>query len=219
MKNELICFLVLIILTKFSFAQTDTLPQPQIDSTLIETAIQADTVENKLFGNFWSHDPHSPKQAAIFSAIIPGLGQAYNEKYWKIPIVYAALGTAGFFIYTNSRTYNDLKNTYLLRVDGDSTTNDEYIYVLGGSQYTGYIADDLLLTYVDEWKKYTDINVIITTFIYLLNIVDAVVDAHLYNFDVSDDITLQFTPYYAPRYNLYNQPDKSFGINLKFSFK
>lgn len=203
------------------FSQTDTTTISTEDSLLITS--QPDSIsDRRFFGNFWSHDPHSVKQAALFSAILPGLGQAYNEKYWKIPIVYAAIGTAGYFAIANSHTFHDLKNTYLLRIDGDSLTSDEYVNVYGTQEYTGALTDDYLLTYIDQWKRYTDINVIVLSFLYVLNIVDAVVDAHLYNFDVSDDLSLHIQPIifsnqsFAATNGKYNG---NFGLHIKLSLK
>ena len=218
------CFVVLLLSCSITivFSQTDTAQISFEDSVLVSQEPVADSTTNHPFGKFWSHDPHSVKQAALFSAILPGLGQAYNEKYWKIPIVYAAIGTAGYFAIANSHTFHDLKNTYLLRTDGDSLTSDEYVNVYGTEEYTGALTDDYLLTYIDQWKRYADINVIVLSFIYVLNIVDAVVDAHLYNFDVSDDLSLHVQPFILSKYayqTLNGNSMNGIGLNLKLSFK
>lgn len=222
MKKPVFVVLLLCCSITIVFSQTDTAQISFEDSVLVSQEIGNDSTINHPFGKFWSHDPHSVKQAALFSAILPGLGQAYNEKYWKIPIVYAAIGTAGYFAIANSHTFHDLKNTYLLRTDGDSLTTDEYVNVYGTEEYTGALTDDYLLTYIDQWKRYTDINVIVLSFIYVLNIVDAVVDAHLYNFDVSDDLSLHVQPFILSKYSYQTLNGNSFngiGLNLKLSFK
>ncbi|MFI5171825.1 MAG: DUF5683 domain-containing protein [Chitinophagales bacterium] len=219
MKDGKIFIIIFLLISKFTFAQVDTIITiPDADTTIAFTEV-IDTNKTPFPQNLWSHDPHSVGRAALYSAVIPGLGQAYNGKYWKIPIVYAALGTGGYFIYANSIIYKDLKNTYILRTDADSTTNDDYINVYGSEQYVGDITDDYLLTYVDTWKRYSDLAVIITSFLYILNIVDAVVDAHLYDFNVSDDLSLHIRPYFLPKN--YSTPGSynSFGINLNFSLK
>ncbi len=223
-KLKNICFVVLLLTgsTTIVFSQSDTATISTEDSILITQDQVADSTISHPFGKFWTHDPHSVKQAALFSAILPGLGQAYNEKYWKIPIVYAAIGTAGYFAIANSHTYHDLRNTYLLRIDGDSLTSDEYVNVYGTEEYTGALTDDYLLTYIDQWKRYTDINIIVLSFIYVLNIVDAVVDAHLYNFDVSDDLSLHVQPFILSnsKFNTLNgNTYGGIGLHVKLSFK
>ena len=91
--------------------------------------------------------------------------------------------------------------------------------VYGASQYVGDISEDYLLTYVDTWKKYSDLAVIITSFLYVLNIVDAVVDAHLYDFNVSDDLSLHIRPYFEPKNYSIPNSFNSFGLNLKLNLK
>jgi hypothetical protein len=127
---------------------------------------------------------HSPKKAAILSACLPGLGQAYNHKYWKIPVVYAGMGAFGYFIGYTQGKYKTFKNAYILRTDGDSTTIDDQL------DYS----ESQLKENVDFYRRYRDLNVILMAAIYTLNIVDANVDAHLFTFDVSNDLSLNFRP-------------------------
>lgn len=163
--------------------------------------------------NFWNAEPHSPRKAALLS-LVPGLGQAYNQKYWKIPIVYTALGISGYAIWFNAFYYNDLKDAYLIRTDGDSTTTDDYALLIP--------SETSLLQYAQYYKKNLDLSVIVFSAIYILNIVDAVVDAHLFDFDISDDLSLRVDPYYRlPMYavNTYNAGNSSFGVTLKLKLK
>lgn len=164
--------------------------------------------------NFWNAQPHSPKKAALF-ALVPGLGQAYNKKYWKIPIVYTALGVSGYAIWFNAYYYNDLKDAYLIRTDGDSTTTDEYVTLIP--------SEASLLQYAEYYKKNLDLSVIIFSAVYILNIVDAVVDAHLFSFDISDDLSLQIKPYYnLSDYNSFamsNNAGASYGLKFKLNLK
>ena len=135
---------------------------------------------------------HSPKKAAIRSALIPGWGQAYNKKYWKIPIVYGALGiTAGIFVY-NLQNYQDFRYAYKTQYNyqtyGDTT---------GLSQIKPELmAFDLgaLRTYRDEFRRNIDYSALFFLLFWGLNVVDAAVDAHLKAFDVSPDLSLQFRP-------------------------
>jgi uncharacterized protein DUF5683 len=125
---------------------------------------------------------HSPTKAAFLSALIPGGGQIYNRKYWKLPIVYAALGTGVYFIIDNERRYNDARISYITRNDFDPGSvyeTDETI------QYS----DDNLLTIAEFYRRNRDLSYLITAGLYILNVVDAIVDGHLFNFDISDDLS------------------------------
>lgn len=196
------------------FAQTDTITTFQTDTistAVIDTALTADSLKTPFYKNLWSHDPHSVGRAALYSAIIPGLGQAYNGKYWKIPIVYGAIGTAGYFIYYWYDFYDELKTAYIYRTDEDPLTID-YLY--------DYIAtDEYLLQKVSQAKQYTDLMVVLTAAAYLLNIVDAVVDAHLYDFNVSDDLSLNLQPYFPVSSMRLNSMQPAYGVTLKLYLK
>jgi len=196
------------------FAQTDTITTFQTDTistVVIDTALTADSLKTPFYKNLWSHDPHSVGRAALYSAIIPGLGQAYNGKYWKIPIVYGAIGTAGYFIYYWYDFYDELKTAYIYRTDEDPLTID-YLY--------DYIAtDEYLLQKVSQAKQYTDLMVVLTAAAYLLNIVDAVVDAHLYDFNVSDDLSLNLQPYFPVSSMRLNSMQPAYGVTLKLYLK
>jgi hypothetical protein len=122
------------------------------------------------------------KKAAVMSACLPGLGQAYNKKYWKIPIVYGLLGTFGYFTYTNHNTYKAYSNALRNRYDSD-TTNDTFL------QYS----EDNLVTLKRTARRYRDLSILGASLIYLIQIVDANVDGHLANFDV-DNISFHVSP-------------------------
>ncbi len=196
------------------FAQTDTITTFQTDTistAVIDTTLTGDSLKTPFYKNLWSHDPHSVGRAALYSAIIPGLGQAYNGKYWKIPIVYGAIGTAGYFIYYWYDFYDELKTAYIYRTDEDPLTID-YLY--------DYIAtDEYLLQKVSQAKQYTDLMVVLTAAAYLLNIVDAVVDAHLYDFNVSDDLSLNLQPYFPVSSMRLNSMQPAYGVTLKLFLK
>jgi hypothetical protein len=129
------------------------------------------------------HPVHSPKKAMLYAAICPGLGQLYNQKYWKLPILYAGLGTAVYFIFFNQHYYN-LYNNQL------SSYNPNSLYNI-------YSTSELsqLITYYHNDR---DLSIIIAVGVYLISIVDANVDAQLHGFNVSDDISFRFTPNFVP---------------------
>jgi hypothetical protein len=128
---------------------------------------------------------HSPRKASIYSAILPGAGQAYNKKYWKIPVIYAGFGVLGYFVKTNNDEYKIYKEAYKFRLDGDETTTDQFV---------GIYADQDLVTLKNFYRRNRDLSIIGMSVLYILNIIDASVDAHLFHFNVSDDLSLQLEP-------------------------
>ncbi len=130
-----------------------------------------------------------PKRAGLFSALLPGLGQLYNRQYWKIPVIYAGLGVAGYFIVTNQNSYQEYRKAYIGRLTGDlsNETANTLLY-----------SSDQLKTLQDGFKRYLDITVLITGVGYTLQILDAVVFAHLKNFDISEDISMKMQPMALP---------------------
>ncbi len=126
---------------------------------------------------------HPPRRATILAAVIPGAGQAYNRKYWKIPIVYTGLAVAGYMLVTNQKNYKDSKTNYLALTDGiDSTV----------SQSDKSAAE--LKADIDNYRRYRDLSVLALLAWHGLTIIDANVDAHFFNWDVSEDLSLKIRP-------------------------
>ena len=151
-------------------------------------------------------DPLSPARAAFYSAVLPGLGQAYNRKYWKIPIVYAALGTGVYFVVDNQQKYDRYRDAYKLRISGRP---DEF----DGTGDNPNISDDGLIRAQDIYKKNRDLALFITIGLYALNIIEANVDAHL------DDRAFNRNLSWKP--SLYVDPASNqavAGLNFKFDF-
>ena len=148
---------------------------------------------------------HSPRKATIRSAILPGWGQAYNKKYWKIPIVYGALGTAvGFFVY-NNREYIDARDAYRNMRDGDPT-NDNLIKPRFSQR-----DPEAVRQYRIGVRQYVDYSVLAFLLLWGLNVVDATVDGHLKAFEVSDNLSMQINPTYVPQ-------TKQAAVGLVFNF-
>ena len=150
---------------------------------------------------------HNPKKAILLSAVLPGAGQIYNRKYWKAPIVWAALGACGYLIQKNNKQYRDYKDALLMRVDTSILENDKYF---------GVYSTDQLIALQDQFRQNRDLFIIVTTLVYALNLVDALVDAHLYTFDVSDDLSLRWQPYFKQS---FASQQRSVGIQLSLHFK
>lgn len=164
MKQLLYIFTFLFLSTQFSLAQDKELK--------IETK---ETVKGDI-------NPLSPSRAAFYSAILPGLGQAHNKRYWKIPIVYAAIGTGVYFIIDNNKKLNLYRDEYKARLLGTNDPNDPTF---------GSLSNDGLIRAQKFYQKNRDLSVLITAGLYILNIVDANVDAHLLQFNVNDDLSLK----------------------------
>src|SRR5574343_268682 len=134
----------------------------------------------------------SPRKATIRSAILPGWGQIYNKKYWKLPLVYGALGTtAGIFFY-NVKTYNQLKDAYRYMVDTDPS-NDMLI-----DPRFRNLSQNAVRSYRNSFRQNVDYSVLFFLLFWGLNVVDATVDAHLKAFDVSDNLSIRINPGYSP---------------------
>ena len=154
---------------------------------------------------------HSPRRATMLSLVCPGLGQAYNRKYWKMPIVYAGFGTLGYFFKTNHSEYIKFKNAYnFVTTPGTETLPPVNDYV------TRYRRDKtLLLSGRDFYRRNLELTYIITGVFYVLVAIDAQVDAQFFNFDVSDDLTLNVKPFVQPQSKFTHA---AAGVSLCFSF-
>lgn len=136
---------------------------------------------------------HSPKKAALRSAILPGWGQVYNRKYWKIPIIYGALGVSGAIFVYNVSNYRDLRVAYRAKYNASLSPPQR-----DSSEWSKIRPDLLRLdmnslrSFRDEFRRNVDFSVLAFVLLWGLNVVDATVDAHLKPFDVSPDLSLKF---------------------------
>lgn len=151
---------------------------------------------------------HDANRASLMSAILPGLGQVYNRKYWKVPIIYAAIGGIGYFAMGLNSDYQNYHHELLFR----------YAHISTGqvNSFPNYSIDNLL-TLKNQSKKYRDMCFIGMGIFYVLNIIDANVDAHLKKFDVSDNLTLGIAP--KAFYCMNSPHGVAPGISLALHFK
>ena len=147
---------------------------------------------------------HSPSKAILFSAILPGAGQFYNKKYWKMPLIYAGIGVLIYSIDFNNKNYHTFKDAYIARTDSDVSTTDNY---------PRYSSENLRSLF-EYYRRNRDLCYILLGTVYVLNILDAYVDAELFHFDVSDDLSFNSTPF------IMNSPHGNTigGLSLKISF-
>lgn len=159
---------------------------------------------------------HSPRKATIYSAVLPGLGQIYNRKYWKLPIVYGGFATLGYFINFNNERYTLYRQAYSDIIDNDPYTNSHLDLKVNPSFFKPENIAQLtenLRRAKDGWRRNRDLVVIGTVVFYAVNIIDASVDAHFFNFDISDDLTINWAP--GP---VLCMDKKLIGINCRFTF-
>lgn len=147
-------------------------------------------------------NPLAPAKAAFYSAILPGLGQAYNKKYWKIPLVYGAIGATLYFYSANNTKYHDYRDAYKNRLAGIP------------DQKYDYLDDSRLIAAQKYYRRNRDLSLLLSFAFYVLNVVDANVDAHLGQFNVNDNLSLR------PEINTdQNYLKPTFGVALNYKFK
>lgn len=182
---------VYILLICFFFGNFSGFSQEEL------TLVATDTVEVKI-------DPLAPAKSAFYSALLPGLGQAYNKKYWKIPIVYAALGTSIYSYTWNKKKYNEYRDAYKQRLILGTNSTDKFKDLL---------TDAKVLDAQKFHQRNKDLSLLITVALYILNIVDANVSAHLQQFNVNGKLTVK-PEIYQNEIN-YKQ---NLGLTLNYNF-
>lgn len=146
------------------------------------------------------------KKATVLSAVIPGAGQIYNKKYWKAGLVYGGFVGIAYMYKTNTDSFRNYQQAYAKRLDGDSTTVDDQYPLLG---------DASVKSFRDYHRRLRDISILSFFGLYALQIIDANVDAHLYEFKVNEDLSMRIRPDIRPSSN----PNASFnGLKLSISF-
>ncbi len=147
---------------------------------------------------------HDPKKAAWYSAAVPGLGQAYNKKYWKIPVVWGGIAGFAYFIDWNNDQYQFYSKNLIYETQGNQP----------GFENETSLEASILKSARDQYRRNRDMLVIFGVIFYMLNIVDAHVDAHLIEFDVNQNLTVQLNP------SVQNNPNgkQSTGLSLKINF-
>lgn len=193
MKNNFLNIFFLIFATAL-FAQT-------ADSLTVQKEERVIVVNDSILPKE-EYNPLAPAKAAFYSAVVPGLGQVYNKKYWKIPIIYAGMAAGVYFYKQQDDEYDRFRDAYKRRLAG-----------YDDDEFQG-ISDDRLINAQKSAQKNKSISIIVTVAFYLLNVVDANVDAHLRQYEVSEDLSLQ--PNFD--YNQFNAKPQ-YGMSLTYRFK
>lgn len=154
-----------------------------------ETALRRKKRTSSLIDEYNANNTHDPRRALRMSAMLPGAGQVYNRQAWKIPIIYAVIGGVGYYTYYNFTHMRDYKDEYLYRVNHeDIPQNSDFVNIPTANVYNLYQA----------YNKSFQLSIIICAAVYGLNMVDAYVFAHLFDFQIDDDISLNIAPSVVP---------------------
>ena len=202
MRSKII-FIVIILLSFNVLSQEEKIEISPSDS------VQIETIKTNIKNITWNTDPLSPAKAAFYSAIFPGLGQIYNKSYWKLPLVYAAVGLPIYYYIENTKQFNRYQTAYKRRMAG--FTDDEFY----GNRSDGQprFSTEGLQRAQQFYKRNQELSLLFAIGLYALNIVDANVDAHLQQFNVDDNLTLE--PFFQS--NEINAAPQ-FGMTLKYRF-
>lgn len=188
--KQILCVVMLLVMSLFSYAQ-------KVESKRVSHVDKRDSLYVA---------KHSPTAAMLYS-IIPGGGQIYNRKYWKVPIIYGLLEVSSYFVCRYASDMMLYRREFINRRDGNTE-----LLIPGLAD----IPDENILSLKQTSQRNMEIAIAATAIIYTLNFIDALVDAHLYYFDVSDDLSLHWSPQLLP--NPVNTKP-SYGVSVVLSFK
>ena len=188
-----------------SYAQNNTEEVVEVPSDSMQVAVMQDNMKKVP----WNTDPLSPAKAAFYSAVVPGLGQIYNKSYWKVPLVYIAIGTPIYFYIQNSKEYDRYLTAYKRRQQG--FTDDEFYGTTPSGQPR--LSTDGLRRGIQFYRRNKELSILIGIGLYALNIIEANVDAHLKQFNVDERLTVE--PFI--QHDFLTQPQ--FGLTLNYKSK
>ena len=199
MKSNIFFILFIFIATSLVAQESDSLSIKKETELIIKDTVVVVKDE---------YNPLAPATAAFYSAVLPGLGQAYNKKYWKIPIIYAGMGVGIYFYILNDNDYNRFRDAYKSRLAG--FTDDEF----WGNGSTPAVSTERLIDAQKDATRDKNLSILVTSVFYILNIIDANVDAHLRQFNVNENLSL------APNFSINSVNSRAnYGLSFKFTIK
>jgi hypothetical protein len=168
---------------------------------------------------------HPPSRAALYSALLPGLGQAYNQRYWKLPLIYGGFAAFGYFIQSNNFRYKLYLDAYNVRYAVAQLKSDDPEYevkkaAIEENLYSAFqdVPIDRLQRYKNTYRRDRDFFIILTILFYGINILDATVDAHFFTYDVSNDLSLKLQPYTEGCYVSKMSSNAHVGLTFSLTF-
>ena len=219
MRSDLILFVVLLFFNNFCFSQEEEENLPTSETDSIQTSLVEQGVIIKDSVSFKKtkkeFNPLAPSKAAFYSALLPGLGQIYNKRYWKVPLVYGAIGGSIYAYTWNNDNYQSFRTAFKRRQAGFT---DDRFYDINNDNLPGDPPDldqDDLEYQQERFQRDRDLWLVVAIGMYALNIIDANVDAHLKQFNIDDDLSIDFEPYFD--YNhVINSPNYGMALTIKF---
>ncbi|MFX0558358.1 DUF5683 domain-containing protein [Maribacter sp. CXY002] len=214
MNRLLIIPLLFFILFQTTYSQDKEQVSPK-DTTAITLSTDVVILQDTLKRKKKEINPLAPSKAAFYSAIMPGLGQIYNKRYWKVPIVYGVIGGSIYAYTWNNDNYKRFRTAFKRRQAG--FTDDEF-YDINGDNVPGQEPDldaDDLENQQERFQEDRDLWLVISIAMYALNIVDANVDAHLKQFNIDDNLAIDFEPYLDLN-PITNDPNYGMALTIKF---
>ncbi len=199
LQKKILFSIFVLLITNHLFSQKDS------------TAVKEKTVKEKIEVPQGVYNPLSPSKAAFFSAILPGMGQIYNKKYWKAPIVWGVLGGTTYLYIDNNSIYKRYRTAFKLRKAG---LQDEFTLIDAAGNTTVLISEAGLESAQKQLRENRDLALLSSVLVYVLQIVEASVNAHLLQFNTDDNLT--FKPAVIP--DNMNFANTAVGFNLKYQF-
>jgi hypothetical protein len=203
MKSIITIFILVIIAANPAFAQQKMDSLSNNSDTVLAPASLPAVSEAKANIVADTTPFVTPKKTALFSAVVPGLGQFHNKHYWKIPVIYGLIGVSIYFLNDNIKNYNALRREIAGRASLDPNFKPN-------PDYQVYNEPQTLKDLQDYYRRNLDLTALLTAVGYTLQVIDAVVFAHLKGFDISEDISLNLRPVLTP------QGGAGFGLVMKF---
>lgn len=210
--HKLLATFLLCLCLPCLYAQegNDSIPNPtEADSLKTTLRSSGVIIQDSLFEKKKVINPLAPSKAAFFSAVLPGLGQVYNKRYWKVPIVYAAIGGSIYQYTLNNNNYQRFRTAFKRRQAG--FTDDEF----NGEGQFPFFDVSRLENQQERYQRDRDLWLVVSIAFYALNIVDANVDAHLKQFNIDDDLSFDFQPFLDLN-QVTNDPTYGMALTIKF---
>ena len=199
LQKKILFSIFVLLITNNIFSQRDS------------TAVKKKIVKEKIEVPQGVYNPLSPSKAAFYSAILPGMGQIYNKKYWKAPIVWGILGGTTYLYIDNNSIYKRYRTAFKLRKAG---LQDEFTLIDAAGNTTVLISEAGLESAQKQLRENRDLALLSSVLVYVLQIVEASVNAHLLQFNTDDNLT--FKPAIIP--DNMNFANTAIGFNLKYEF-
>jgi hypothetical protein len=226
-KIKVIGLFLLLVVATFSAGAQETLATDTVietnaaqDTAVIAAMVAADSaIINQIKMDLKPFSPSSSK-AVLYSAIFPGLGQIYNRKYWKLPLVYGAFMGCTYAITWNSKNLEDYSTAYTDIKSDDPKTNNSWVdFIPANGNPDNYVNDvnfhNQLKSGKDMFRRNRDLSIIITVGVYVLCMIDAYVDAELFDFDISPDLSMRVLPEVSEP---TKHSSRTYGVNWSIKF-